>query len=143
MASTTLPNPAAPPVYNGFNDASPQGFSDVSFDYVYDVTLTALQQLNDQTLSITNDADFVWRAMVMNEFTSTFSVRFSDSQGYYLSNGFIANANLQGDAASPYPLMHEIIIPAGGRIGIDIKDTSNATNTIQILFRGVKRYRIA
>ena len=33
------------------------------------------------------------------------------------------------------------LIPAGGRIGIDIQDTSGAQNTIELLFRGVKRYR--
>jgi len=137
-----LSNPYAPPAYNGFNDASPLGFVDVDFGYIYDVTLTAGQFLRDQTLATTNDADFAWRAIVLKS-DGSFNVRFADSQGYYLSNGMVASANLQGDAASPYAVFPEILIPAGGRIGIDIQDTSGGTNIIQILFRGVKRYRIA
>jgi hypothetical protein len=136
-------NPFASPMDNGLNNASPLNYTDVDFTYVYDVVLTANQFLRDQTMPTTNDADFVWRATVMAVNTGSFNIRFADSQGYYLSNGVIANANLQGDAASPYPTFPEIVIPAGGRIGIDIQDTSGETNTIEILFRGVKRYRVA
>ncbi len=136
-------NPYAPPSYNGLNDASPAGYVDVDFSYPYDVTLTSGQFLRDQSISTTNDADFAWRGLVIGFATGAFNVRFADSQGFYLSNGMIASANLIGDAASPYPIFPEILIPAGGRIGIDIQDTSAGTNIIQLLCRGVKRYRIA
>jgi hypothetical protein len=136
-------NPWAPPMDNGLNNASPLNYVDVDFTYPYDVILTANQFLPNQSVSTTNDADFAWRALIIAVATGSFNVRFADSQGYYLSNGVIASANLQGDAASPYPIFPEIIIPAGGRIGIDIQDTSDAGNTIELLCRGVKRYRIA
>jgi len=136
-------NPYASPGDNGLNNASPLNYTDVDFTYVYDVVLTGNQFLRDQTLPTTNDADFAWRALVIASATGAFNIRFADSQGYYLSNGMIASANLQGDAASPYPVFPEILIPAGGRIGIDIQDTSGETNTIEILARGVKRYRVA
>jgi len=138
-----LANPFAPPCYNGLNPCTPEGYIDVDFTYVYDVVLTPLQALPNQILATTNDADFCWRATVMASFTGAFAVRFFDSQGYALSNGFVFNANIQGDASSPYPQWPEIIIPAGGKIGIDIVDVSNNPNTIEILFRGVKRYRTA
>lgn len=138
-----LVNPYAPPAYNGFNDAAPLGFVDVDFTYPYDVVLSASQFLRDQSISTTNDADFSWRAIVIAFSTGTFNVRFADSQGYYLSNGMIVSANILGDAASPYPIFPEILIPAGGRIGIDIQDTSGNPNTIELLCRGVKRFRIA
>ena len=138
----TLVNPLAPPVYNGLNNTSPLGFVDVDFTYPYDVTLTANQFLRDQSISTTNDADFEWRALVIAYSTGAFNVRFADSQGFYLSNGMIVSANIIGDAASPYPIFPGILIPAGGRIGIDIQDTSGSTNVIQLLCRGVKRYRI-
>ena len=141
-SSKLLVNPYAPPVYNGFNDASPLGFIDVDFTYPYDVTLTANQFLRDQSISTTNDADFSWRAIVIAFSTGPFNIRFADSQGYYISNGMIVSANILGDAASPFPVFPEILIPAGGRIGIDIQDTSGSTNVIEILCRGVKRYRI-
>lgn len=134
-------NPLSAPVDNGLNNASPDKYVDVDFTYPYDVILTANQFLRDQSVSTTNDADFAWRAIVIASFTGTFNVRFADSQGYYLSNGVVSNANILGDAASPFPVFPEILIPAGGRIAIDIQDTSGGTNTIELLMRGVKRFR--
>lgn len=132
------------PSYNGLNDASPDNYVDVDFTYPYDVVLTANQFLRDQAVSTTNDADFLIRGLVLGGGGSTgsFNIRISDSQGFYLSNGMIASANLQGDAASPFPIFPELVIPAGGKIGVDIQDTSGAGNTIEVLFRGVKRYKI-
>ena len=138
-----LVNPFAPPAYNGFNDSAPLGFIDVDFTYPYDVTLTANQFLRDQSVSTTNDADFEVRALVSAFSTGPFNLRIADSQGYYISNGMIVSANILGDASSPYPFFPGLLIPAGGRIGIDIQDTSGTTNVIQLLMRGVKRYRIA
>lgn len=135
-------NPYAPPAYSGVMDASPVGYKDESFDYVYDVSLTANQRLADQ-VTIHNDSDFALRAMLISASTGTFSIRISDSQWYFLSSGLIVSGNLQGDPSSPYPVFPELVLPAGGRIGIDILDTSAAPNVIQILFRGAKRYRVA
>jgi len=136
-------NPFAPPSYNGLLPDAPEGYVDVDFSYVYDVVLSASQVLTDQAVATMNDADFAIRAVFIGVSTGSFNARFSDSQGYYLSNGLIASANLLGDASSPFPIWPEIIIPAGGRIGIDITDTSGAPNTVEIIFRGVKRYKIA
>ena len=145
MQSTTslTRNPLAPDVANGFNDMSPDSYVDVDFTYVYDVVLTALQFLQNQSVTTTNDADFQWRATVISTATGAFNIRFSDSQGYSISNTLVASANILGDASSPDPVFPGIMIPAGGRIGIDIQDTLNAPNTIQIVFKGVKRYRVA
>lgn len=136
-----LQNPFAPPSYNGLPDASPEGYVDIDFSYVYDVVLTASQTLLAQSVSTTNDADFEIRAIVIAFSTGTFRVRFSDSQGYYISNSMVESANILGDASSPMPVFPGLLIPAGGQIGIDIQDTSGSGNTIEILFRGVKRYR--
>ena len=141
--ATYLVNPFASPSYNGIMPNTPQGYIDVDFTYPYDVQLSANQFLRDQSISTTNDADFAWRALVIGDSTGPFNVRFADSQGFYLANGMIASANILGDPSSPYPVFPEIIIPAGGRIGVDIQDTSDATNTIQLLLKGVKRFRIA
>ena len=140
--ATYLFNPFASPSYNGMNDASPKGFIDVDFTYPYDVTLSGGQFLRDQSISTTNDADFCWRGLVIGFSTGAFNVRFADSQGFYLSNGMVASANILGDASSPYPVFPEIIIPAGGRVGVDIQDTSGVTNVIELLLKGVKRFRI-
>jgi hypothetical protein len=136
-------NPYAPPSYNGIPDGSPENYVDIDFTYPYDVTLTANQVLLGQAISTTNDADFAWRAIIIASATGSFSIKFYDSQSFALSNSPVASANLVGDASSPWPVFPEILIPAGGRIGIDIQDTSGSGNTIELLCRGVKRYRIA
>jgi hypothetical protein len=133
----------APPVYNGLgqNGSAPMGFRDVSFDYVFDVVLTANQNAPFQQ-TIDNDSDFAWRATVINFSTGAFSVQFSDSQGFFLSNALIRSANIQGDVASPEPRVPEIVLPAGGSLGIQLRNDTGAGNTIQLVFRGVKRYRV-
>lgn len=137
-------NPYAPPAYGGMGSANfPEGYVDVPFDYVYSQSLTANQMLRDQSVAVTTDADFVWRAVILANYTGAFVVRFSDSQGYYLSNGMLVYLNfIQRSVPIPYPMFPEIVIPAGGRIGIDIQDTSGAPNTVELNFRGVKRYRL-
>jgi hypothetical protein len=138
-----LVNPWGSPSYNGMNPDGPEGYADIDFTYVYDVTLSALQALPNQSVATTNDADFIWRAVVITTLTGPFTVLFKDSQRFQLSNAQIAWSNIVGDASSPYPIFPEIVIPAGGEIGIDITDTSGAPNVIQIAFRGVKRFKLA
>jgi len=75
--------------------------------------------------------------------TSVFAVRFGDAQSYYTSNARINSTNLVGDASSPFPIFPELIFPAGGKVSIDLQDLSAAENTIQIMFRGVKRYQVS
>jgi hypothetical protein len=137
-------NNYAPPAYNGLaGDGAPTGFIDVDFSYVYSQALTASQFLRDQALNTTTDADFIWRALMVTSNTGAFSIRFSDAQGYYLSNAMLASPNFfLGTLAIVFPVFPEIVIPAGGRIGIDIQDVSAAPNTVEITFRGAKRYRM-
>jgi len=135
MAQSII-NPYAPAAYLGMREVTPE-YDFQAFDYVYDVTLTASQILTDQK-SIDPDADFVWEAVSIALNSGTFTLRLGDSRLYYLSDARIASAIYI--ANDPYPLMPPLVIPAGGRITIDIADTSVASNTIQLLFRGAKRY---
>lgn len=134
--------PYAPAHLIGMGDSSPQGspYPDQSFDIPFDVTLTANQTLLTSQI-IERDADFVWRAVVANSQTGIYQVQFDINGWYKLSPSQILNANLQSDPSSPYPIFPELTIPAGGRIGILITDLSGAGNTIEILFRGIKRFK--
>lgn len=133
-------SPYASPAFNGIGQAStPPRYRDVCFDYTFQATVAANSQSQLQQ-SIENDADFAWRATVINLSTGNFAVKFSDSDFFNLSSGFIVRDNILGDPSSPFPVFPEIIIPAGGRIGIEIQELSGAQNTIEILLRGAKRY---
>ena len=134
-------NPIAPPAVQGIDNSSPEGFVDVPFNYVYNNTLTALQALNNEVVSIFTEADFAWRGLIFST-TGLFSVQFQDGQGYYLSAGQMFSTNLANTPGDPFPIFPEVLYPAGGRIFLNITDLSNASNTIQLLFVGVNRYRI-
>ena len=135
-------NPYAPPAYNGMMNATPDGYVDVDFKIPFDFTLTANQNADGLARDVPTDADFIWRATVANLQTGAYSVLFKDTQGYEFSNGLIHYINLSASAIAPSVNGHEIVIPAGGQIGIHLLDLSGAPNTIEILFLGVKRYKL-
>lgn len=134
-------NPITPPAFQGLDPAAPTGFVDVSFDYVYTINLTASQLLQGQVVSIFTEADFVWRGLVFTS-TGNFSVQFQDGQGYYLSSDLVFSTNMPNTAGDPWPRFPEILYPAGGRIYLNIQDTSAAPNVGQILFIGANRYSL-
>ncbi len=135
-------NPYAPPAYNGMLDAAPSGYVDVDFKIPFDTVLTAFQDAPNLARDVPTDADFIWRATIANVQTGEYSVQFKDTQGYEFSNGLIHRINISASAIAPSVNGHEIVIPAGGQIGIHLLDLSGFTNTIQILFLGVKRYKL-
>lgn len=133
--------PYAPAHLLGLGDSSPAGspYPDQSYDIPVNITLTALQNLVTAQI-IERDAAFVWRGIIANSQTGIYQVRFDINGWYLISSDQIVNANLQSDPSAPYPIFPELIVPAGGRIGINITDLSGAGNTIQMVFRGVKRF---
>lgn len=133
-------NPIAPATVQGIDYSSPEGFVDLPFNYIYNVVLTASQVLNNEVVSIFTEADFAWRGLIFSA-TGLFSVQFQDGQGYYLSAGQMFSTNMPNTPGNPWPVFSEVLYPAGGRIYLNITDLSVATNTIQLLFVGVNRYR--
>jgi hypothetical protein len=123
-------------------NAAPEGYIDVDFKIPFDYTLTANQDVDGLARDVPTDADFIWRATIANVQTGEYMVLFKDSQGYEFSNGLIHRINISATAIAPSVNGHEIVIPAGGQIGIHLKDLSAAPNTIEILFLGVKRYKL-
>lgn len=144
-------NPFAPQAMNGINQPDDGGrYVDVDFSCVYETTpqLAALEIRRDQTVPIQNDADFILRAVNWTQpvlaASGVFRLRLSDSQGYYLSQSLIYQGNYSNLPDMPTPIMPEIIFPRGGQIGLDIENIDGVNpSLVQIVFRGVKRYRIA
>jgi len=134
------PNPFAPVGFAGLNDASPEGYIDRKFDYVYEISLTASQALTGETIAIDTDSDFVWRGLIINS-DGTFTVRFADFANYYVSNAQLLSTLFSTFGGQPWPVRPEIVFPAGSRITLDLTDLSADDNTGQIIFVGCKRFR--
>ena len=133
-------NQFSPVGYGGLPQGAPAGYVDKPFSYVFDVTLTALQSLLSQTVPIQTDSEFYLRGVYISAATGTFTFRYSDANNYYFSDSQILNSNFSTFAGQPTVVLPEVWYPAGGKISIDITDTSNSGNTIEIVFIGVKRY---
>jgi hypothetical protein len=138
----TYANAFSPVGYGGMPNGAPRGYLDKPFSYVYDVTLTALQALQSQSIPIQTDSEFYLRGVYVSTSTGTFTFRFSDANNYYFSDTQLASSSFSTFAGQPTVILPEVWYPAGGKLSIDITDTSNSNNTIEIVFIGVKRYAV-
>lgn len=135
-------NPWAPPVYNGINDTSPEGFVDEDFTYAIFVFVGISKTPLLTILQIDKDCDFVWRGIVainLGFFPAGF--RFTDGQSYFLSDQFIFSGQFQGDGASPFPVSPGEIIPAGTQLRIESQTPGplGPFTEFELQLRGVKR----
>ncbi len=108
--------------------------------YPFERTLTAGQELLDQTISMEADSDFYWVALV-GESTGAYEIRFKLPSGRYMSSSRLRNSRCVGTAQLPAPVVPFVHVPANGRIGVDIKDLSGASNSVYLALRGFRRFR--
>jgi len=144
--AVNIHNPFAPAAVAGLNSPAAPGEADLKFDYVFDITLVGGQNAPAQVIPIDSDSDFVLRGIYYSWPTGTngnFVFRFYDSQNFALSSGMVYNSNLSNDPSAPTLWLPELTYPAGGKIQLDIADVSGAPNVIEIVFTGVKRFRVS
>jgi hypothetical protein len=123
---------------------TPPGFVDMDFTYPFPVSLAVnAPPLMNQSVIVENDADFVWTSTILYLSGDAIGLQYQVMQGYYLSSGFNNSANQGSGGSAPYANYPEILIPAGGRIGLNLTRLLQVNNTTgTIFFRGVKRYRV-
>jgi hypothetical protein len=138
-------NPYAAPGLNGVNTTAPDDeFVDIDTVYVYNSPLNFTTELVGQQLTLAGDSDFALRAIevALDIPANTTLLRFYNSQGYYLSDNYIDSSTYNSVFSQPFVVFPEMTFPASSRIMIDINNVSGGgVQTMQILFRGVKRYR--
>lgn len=143
MLPQRLNNPLAPPAFNGLSAITPE-YRDEDFAKFFQITLTANQVVNNVGVQLDKDADFIWEAVLaQNTSGFAYSIRFSDSSGYYLSDTQVGNFVLQANANGvgvPFVLPVPLFMAAGSAIICDFIEQSGNVNTIQFLFRGQKRF---
>ena len=115
------------------------------FSYIYNPPnnqLAANQEIDGDTVSIQTDADFYAFGLYISLFTGAFQIRLADSTGYQLQSGFINSGALSQSSNQPTVLSPAHLFPAGSKILIDIEDLSGNPNPLQIVFPGVKLYKL-
>jgi hypothetical protein len=119
------------------------GYSgDQAFDYPFDIVLQSGDNFPNEGIRTETDSDFLLLGLAINAFDSIlFSLLFKDSNGNYFSSKPVMAANYAGQGSAPYIFPGQPrIFPPGSSLGIGIKNLSGAQNTIQLLFRGEKRF---
>ena len=108
----------------------------------FDKVLAASTEYKDLAQFFAKDSDFLWTGLGGSATSTSYQVQITLPDGRQLSSAPVNAANLVGNAQFPVAIWPAVRIPAGGKIGLYLKDTSNSQNTIQIVFYGVRLYRI-
>jgi hypothetical protein len=140
-------NQFAPDYFQGMMMADPaaSGMEIKPYSYVYNPPnnqLTANQQIIGDTVAIETDSDFYMFAWYISLYTGDFQVRRTDATGYRLESGYLNSGALSQASNDPTLVVPSHFFPAGSKILIDIQDLSGETNPLQLVFPGIKVYRI-
>jgi hypothetical protein len=104
---------------------------------VLDVSLTALQNKANNSLLIDPTGDFELYGLAGSS-TGTYQIRVKLPSGRYMPDSYGQNLNLVGSAQFPVPLTVPAYFLANSRIYVDLIDTSNANNAIELVFIGIR-----
>ena len=107
----------------------------------FDVVLTAAQEKTNQGRLTEGDGDFVLTGLAGTQ-TGAYQIRIKTPSGRYFPIAYTNNQNIIGTAQFPVPVEPGITFKAGELISLDIKDTSGAGNTVQIVFIGKKLLKV-
>jgi len=109
--------------------------------YVFQIVLTALQSLRSQKVPIDADSDFLLTG-IHGSSTGGYTINLLLPSGRQLANVPLASTNLIGTANQPTAIgPSPVYLRAGIGPALDIVDTSNAGNTLEIIFSGIRRYK--
>jgi hypothetical protein len=110
-------------------------------NYTFNITLTALQALTRLTVPIDRDADFLLTG-INGSSTGTYNINVRLPSGRLIASSIMAALNFVGTANQPTAIGPPPIYRAGSNgPELDLTDTSNASNTIQLIFSGIRRIR--
>lgn len=137
-----LPSTGSPASQGGATNQP--NFIEEPATYVFNYTLNALQAVTRVAVNIDRDSDFLLTGI--NGISTggyTLNVRLPSGRliasQQMINTQFVSNAPNQPTAIGPPPIYR------AGSTGpeLDLTDTSNASNTLQIIFSGLRRLRTA
>lgn len=137
MSTPYITNPFAP---SGLATPPAAGYRELPAIYPYIHQLAANEVLPNEIVSIQTDSDFFLRGIVLASATGTFQFQYADESGYFTSNAYLTSAALPTNAALPFPVTPQLRYSAGGRITLNLIETSGVANDIELWFVGVRRF---
>lgn len=138
-------NPFSPSYLQGLNIDPNAKYTPRTFDYVYsppNLQLTGNQLIPQDIVPIQADADWLLEAWYISQYTGAFQIQLTDATGYQLQSGFVNSGALSQSSSDPTVFSPAHPFPASSKILIAIQDLSGATNPLQIVFKGVKLYKV-
>lgn len=108
---------------------------------VLNVTLTANQELLDNSVFVWADSDFELVSLIGTQ-TGNYDIKLRLPRGKYLPDQYCKHTALVGANPFPLPIEPTLIYPSGSKISFDLKDTSAAGNTVQIILKGRRIFRV-
>lgn len=109
--------------------------------YIFNLTLTASQALQRVPVNIDRDSDFLWTG-INGSSTGTYTLNVRLPSGRLICSQQINNTNFIGTPNVPTPIGPPPIYRAGSTgPELDLTDTSGQSNTLQLVFSGIRRLR--
>jgi hypothetical protein len=123
--------------------AAPPQYAEEPALYVFQIALTANQTARSQKVPIDPDSDFMLTGLNGTS-TGLYSINLLLPSGRMLANLQLRSDNLVGTANQPTAIGPSPIYPAAG-VGpvLDLTDLSAAPNNIEIVFSGIRRFKIS
>ena len=123
------------------NPANQPTYVEEPASYVFAYTLTANQSVQRVPVQIDRDSDFLLTG-INGSSTGNYTLNFRLPSGRLYASAQITNGQLIGTANQPTAVGPPPIYRAGSSgPELDLTDTSGASNTLQIVFSGIRRIR--
>jgi hypothetical protein len=113
-------------------------------NYVFQITLTGDQALTRVPVPIDRDSDFLWTGLNGSS-TGAYTINPVLPSGRYMCSSQIQNGNLVSPAANQPTAIGPPPLYRAGSSGplLDLTDTSGESNSIELVFSGIRRLRTA
>jgi len=133
-------NPLGEAAMIGYNYVPCGNYRDQAFIYAGTFTVNAGLSSFNQLISIDTDADYIVNGVVVN--TTGMDLQFLDSENYSLSSDFIPSAAFSTNFGAPFPIFPSLLLPAGGKFGVNLRNPTVGNITITVSLIGFKRFRL-
>lgn len=136
------PTPGTPPpTPNAANPANQPSFIEEPAIYLFTQTLTANQALHDVSVNIDRDSDFCLTG-INGSSDGPYTLNFRLPSGRFVSNAQVLDTDIIGTPNQPTAIGPPPMYRAGS-VGpqLDLTDISGASNSIIIVFSGIRRIR--